>query len=102
MKDNRLGAVALICGAVSGIITLTFHPGGGQHRVSPAQFEMLIAIVVGIHALAMCGLPLSFAGALALSRRIDSPFRLELLGLIIYGFGLVAMMGAAAMSGLVT
>lgn len=103
MNDNRLGGLALMLGAVSGIITLTFHPGGGgQHHVSPAQFEMLIAVIIGVHAFAITGLPVSFAGALALTRRIDSPLRLAVLGLIVYGFGLVAMMAAATISGLVS
>jgi hypothetical protein len=103
MKDNRLGAIALILGAVSGIITLTFHPtGGGAHHVSPAQFEILIAVVVGVHALAIAGLPFSFLGALVLSRRLDSPNRLATTALVIYGFSLAAIMFAATMSGLVT
>jgi len=102
MNDNRLGGLALILGALSGIITLTFHPAGGSHRVTPAQFEILIAVIVGVHALAICGLPIAFAGALALTRRIDSPMRIALFGLIVYGFGLVAVMAAATMSGLVT
>lgn len=101
MNDNRLGGLALILGALSGIITLTFHPAGGSHQVTPAQFEILVAVIVGVHALAICGLPISFAGALALTRRIDSPMRLALFGLIVYGFGLVAVMAAATMSGLV-
>lgn len=102
MNDNRLGGLALILGAVSGILTLTFHPAGGEHRVTPAQFETLIAVVIGVHALAITGLPVSFAGALALTHRIDSHLRLALFGLIIYGLGLIAVMIAATMSGLVT
>jgi hypothetical protein len=102
MNDNRLGGLALILGAISGIITLTFHPAGGQHRVTPAQFEVLIAVIIGVHVLAIAGLPVSFAGALALTHRIDSPLRLALFGLIIYAFGTVAVMAAATMSGLVT
>lgn len=103
MKDNRLGAIALILGAVSGIITLTFHPSGsGAHHVTPAQFEILIAVVVGVHALAIAGLPFSFVGTLVLSRRLDSRNRVSLVALVIYAFGLVAIMAAATMSGLVT
>ena len=102
MKDNRLGALALILGAISGIITLTFHPAGGAHHVTPAQFEILIAVVIGVHALAIAGLPFSFLGTLALSRHIDSPNRIAIVALVIYGFSLVAIMAAATMSGLVT
>jgi hypothetical protein len=101
MNDTRLGGLALILGAICSFLTLTFHPAGGGHRVTPAQFEALIALVIGIHALAISGLPVSFLGALALTRRIDSPFRFGLLGLTIYGFGLIAALAAATMSGLV-
>ncbi len=102
MKDNRLGAIALILGTVSGIITLSLHPSGGAHHVSPAQFEKLILLVIGVHALAIAGLPFSFLGTFALSRRLESPSRLALLALVIYGLSLVAIMSAATMSGLVT
>jgi len=99
MKDNRLAGLALILGALCGILTLTFHPGG-QHRVTPAQLETLIAVVIGVHALAITGLPVSFAGALGLTKQIQSP--VALFGLIVYGFGCAAVMTAAAFSGLVT
>ena len=100
MNHNRLGGIALIVGALFGIVTLTFHPTGGEHRVTAAQFETLIAVTVGVHALAISGLPISFAGALGLSRQINSP--IALFGLIIYGFGCAAVMIAATASGLVT
>ena len=103
MKDNRLGAIALIIGAITGVVVLTFHPGGGghEHRVTPAQFEVLVAVIVGVHVLAISGLPFAFLGATALSRKIDSPNRVALVALVIYGFSLVAVMIAASMSGLV-
>ena len=105
MKDNRLGAVALIIGAITNVIVLTFHPGGGgghELHVTQAQFDMLIAVVVGVHVLAISGLPFSFLGATALSRKINSPNRVALLALVIYAFSLVAIIIAASMSGLVT
>jgi hypothetical protein len=101
MKDNRLGAIALLIGALGGIIVLTFHPGGG-HRVTPAQLDSLILLIVGVHALAIATMPFSFAGALALAREFPSRARLGILALIVYGLGLIAMMSAATMSGLVT
>jgi hypothetical protein len=105
MNDNRLGAVALIIGALTGVTVLTFHPGGGgghQLHVTPAQFDLLIAVVVGVHVLAIASLPISFLGAGAIWRKIDSPSRAGLLALVIYALSLVAMLIAASMSGLVT
>jgi hypothetical protein len=57
--------------------------------------------MIGVHVLAIAGIPFSFLGALALTRRLDSPTRLALAGLVIYSLSLVAVMIAPAMSGLV-
>ncbi|HWM26797.1 MAG TPA: hypothetical protein VNP98_18410 [Chthoniobacterales bacterium] len=101
MKDNRLGGIALIIGAVSGMITMSLHPVTGAHPITPAQFEKIAMFMVGVHVLAIAGVPFSFLGALALTRRLDSPGRVAMTGLVIYGLGLVAVMIAPAMSGLV-
>ena len=101
MKDNRLGGIALILGAVSGMITMSLHPVAGAHPMSPAQFEKIAMLMIGVHVLAIAGVPFSFLGALALARRLNSPGRMALVGLVIYSLGLVAVMIAPAMSGLV-
>jgi hypothetical protein len=101
MKDNRLGGIALIVGAVSGMITMSLHPVAGAHPITPAQFENLASLMIGVHVLAIAGIPFSFLGALALTRRLDSPSRLALAGLVIYSLSLVAVMIAPAISGLV-
>ncbi len=101
MNDNRLGGIALIIGAVSGMITMSLHPVAGAHPITPAQFEKIAMLMIGVHVLAIAGVPFSFLGALALTRRLDSPGRMALAGLVIYSLGLVAVMIAPAMSGLV-
>jgi hypothetical protein len=101
MKDYRLGGIALIIGAVSGMITMSLHPVAGAHPIAPEQFEKLATLIIGVHVLAIAGVPFSFLGALALARRLDSPGRLALAGLVVYSLGLVAVMIAPAMSGLV-
>ena len=101
MKDNRLGGIALIIGAVSGMITMSLHPVAGAHPITPERFEKLAMLLIGVHVLAIAGIPFSFLGALALARRLDSPGRIAMAGLVIYGLGLVAVMIAPAMSGLV-
>jgi hypothetical protein len=101
MKDNRLGGIALIVGAVSGMITMSLHPVTGPHPITPAQFEKLATLMIGVHVLAIAGIPFSFLGALALTRRLNSPARLALVGLVIFSLGLVAVMIAPAISGLV-
>ena len=101
MNDNRLGGIALVLGAVSGMLTMSLHPVAGAHPITPAQFERLAGLMIGVHVLAIAGLPFSFLGALALSGQLDSPGRLALTGLVIYSLGLVAVMIAPALSGLV-
>jgi hypothetical protein len=101
MKDNRLGGIALILGAVSGMITMSLHPVAGAHPITPDQFEKIAMLNIGVHVLAIAGLPFSFLGAFALTRRLDSLGHIALTGLVIYSLGLVAVMIAPAMSGLV-
>jgi hypothetical protein len=104
MRDNRNGGIALIIGAISGIITMILHPvtgGGGGHVITPAQFERLTTLMTGVHVLAIAGIPFLFLGALALSRQLEMGGRLALTALVIYSLGLVAVMIAPAMSGLV-
>lgn len=80
---------------------MSLHPVTGGHPITPVQFEKLTGLLIGVHALAIAGLPLSFLGALVLARRLDSPARVGLLALVIYTLGLIAVMIAPAMSGLV-
>src|SRR5438270_7882033 len=101
MKDNRLGGIALIIGAVSGIITMAVHPVTGGHPITPAQFETLAAVLIGVHVLAIAGIPFLFLGALVLTRRLDSASRVALTALAISSLSLVAVMIAPAISGLV-
>src|SRR5947207_10243523 len=101
MKDNRLGGIALIVGAVSGITTMAIHPVTGGRPITSAHFETLAAVLIGVHVLAIAGIPFLFLGGLALTRRLDSPSRVAVTALAIYSLSLVAVMIAPAISGLV-
>lgn len=101
MKDNRLGGLALMIGATAGIITMSLHPTAHHGLMSRQEMETLEWLTRGVHALAIASLPLTFVGALAVARQLDSPTRLSLLALVIYGFALIAIMIAASMSGFV-
>src|SRR5206468_819748 len=74
---------------------------GGAHVMNPQQFERLLSLVIGVHVLAIAGIPFLFLGALALTRQLNSPARLSLLALASYGMGLFAIVVAPAVSGLV-
>jgi hypothetical protein len=100
MTDERIGGVALIAGAVLGIVTMSLHPSG-HDLGAPGQLESLATLAVFVHVLAITSLPVSFFGALALTQRLVSARRLATAALVVYGFGLAAVMIAAAVSGFV-
>jgi hypothetical protein len=101
MRDNRLGGVALVAGAIAGMITMSLHPTGQHGIMSQHEMHILALLTRSVHALAIAGLPLSFLGAMVLTQRLNSPNRLSLAALVIYGFAAVAIMIAASMSGFV-
>lgn len=100
MTDDRKGGLALIAGTLGSIVTMSLHPTG-HDLMSPGQAEVMARLTVFVHALALASLPILFLGVLALARRLDGPGRQGLAGLVVYGFGLTAVMSAATASGLV-
>jgi len=100
MNDDRLGGLALIAGAVAGLVTMSLHPTG-HDLAAPGQFAVAAFRNAAVHGLAIASLPVSFLGALALSRRLESPARLATAALVVYGFALAAVMNAAVVAGFV-
>jgi len=100
MADNRKCGWALIAGAVAGIVTMALHPTGHDFAVA-GQFDAVARLNTAVHTLAMMAVALSFLGAIGLYRLLESPSRLSLSALVIYGFASVALINAAAFSGLV-
>lgn len=100
MTDDRMSGVALIAGSVAGIITMSLHPSG-RDFVEPGQLERMAFMTTAVHSLALASLPVLFLGAMGLSRRLASANRLVIAALVAYGFAIVAVMNAAAVSGLV-
>ncbi len=100
MTDDRMGGIALIAGVVGGMVTMVLHPTG-HDLLAPGRLASMALLATGVHALALASLPVSFLGALALSRRLASPDRLGVAALVVYGFALAAAMAAAVVSGLV-
>jgi hypothetical protein len=101
MTDNRMSGAALIAGMIGFIITMAFHPTG-HDLVSPEHSASMMQVNVAVHSLALVCIPILFLGALGLTRRLASPNRLALAGLVLFGFSEVAVMIAAGVSGLVT
>jgi hypothetical protein len=100
MNDDRLGAIALIAGAAGGLVTMLLHPTG-RDLFAPGHLAPAAFLAASVHALAIASMPVSFLGALALSRRVESPLRLAVAALVVYAFALAAAMMAAIVSGFV-
>ena len=99
MTENRLAGLALIAASCGMIITMAFHPQG---HITSAQLPGMIRTLILVHGLALACIPVLFLGTWGLSRRMATPSRLNVAGLVLYAFGLVAVMGAAVADGLVT
>jgi hypothetical protein len=99
MTDDRLSGLALISGSIGIIITMSLHPTG---HVAAAQVEPMIHMLIAVHALGLACVPVMFLGAWGLTRRVASPDRLAVTGLVLYTFALLAVMNAAVAEGLVT
>lgn len=99
MSDDRISGWALILGSVGTIITMAFHPSG---HIAPDRMESTIRMLIAVHSLALACVPLLFIGIIGLARRLRSGHRLAISGVVVYGFGSIAVMSAAVMDGLVT
>ena len=100
MTDERKSGWALIAGTVAGIIIMALHPTG-HDIVAPGQLESILRLSIAVHAVALFSLPVLFLGAWGLSRRVETGNRIALAGLVTYAFGLVAVMNAGVLNGLV-
>jgi hypothetical protein len=100
MTDNQKGGIALIVGAIGGLVTMAMHPTGGG-VLTPAQYERFALMNIVAHSLAIASSPISFLGALALTRQLQSPDRFSISALVMYGFAIVAGMMAATASGFI-
>ncbi len=80
---------------------MAVHPIAHHGLISRTEMERLELLTRVVHGLALATLPLMFLGAFVLARRLDTPRRIAMLALAIYGFALIALMGAATMSGFV-
>ena len=100
MNDNRIGGILVIAGSVAGLITMAVHPTG-HGAMFPAEVASMVKLNRAAHALAIAGLPLLFLGAVILTRQLAASGRSAWAALVFYGFGAVAIMISAAMSGFV-
>lgn len=100
MTIERAGALALIVGTVAMAGVMVLHPTA-HGAASPEQATAMLRIGVIVHAIAIASAPLLTFGFVALTRSAGWQNPLAVLALTNYAFGAIAVMIAAAMSGLV-
>ncbi|MDZ4867313.1 MAG: hypothetical protein SGI91_08345 [Alphaproteobacteria bacterium] len=98
MTNERAGAIALIAGTIAMIGVMALHPEG-VHAGPGAQPVLRLGLIV--HGVAIAATPLLTFGFFALSRHIGFDRPLAALAFFFFAFGAIAVMLAAAMSGLV-
>ena len=97
MKGDAIYGVALIAGALMGMVTMVLHPTGNQLL---ADVQHVAPLGAAVHALALSALPVSFFGAIGLSRVLGTSGNAALAALVAYGMAQIAVMTAAVASGL--
>lgn len=98
MDFTKSGGVAWILGSGMMLVTMSLHPTG--HDLATREVLAHGAFLArSTHALALLSLPLHFLGALALTRHLGGAS--SLIGSIVFGQGLVAVMLAAIASGFI-
>ncbi len=102
MKNRSIYSIALIIGAVGGVVTMLFHPTGHDLLAQSGEMARRSQMIgVAAHSLALFSTPILFFGFLGLSRQLDLNRPLVVAALVSYSFGVVAVMCAAVFSGLV-
>lgn len=95
-RDAKYGG-ALIAGALAGLVTMAMHPTGSQLI---ADVQRMGPVVLAVHALALAAIPVSFFGALGLTRVLAVDGDSAIGALVAYGTAQAAVMIAAVASGL--
>ena len=101
MQHERLSGWALILGAIGGMVTMGFHPSGGDLMASRDGAAHLARVALLTHALGIASCPVSLVGAIGLSRHVARGRASSLLPLVVYATALVAALSATVNSGLV-
>src|SRR5437667_11183230 len=96
MPQERRAAVALLIGVVAPLLFMGMHPTGGDITTGGARLVMINHLV---HGVALAAQPVVFLGLLGLWRSLRSDAATA--ALVVYGFGIVAILSAATLSGFV-
>ncbi|HYF31250.1 MAG TPA: hypothetical protein VD993_09035 [Chitinophagaceae bacterium] len=94
---EKNAGIALIVFTILMTFTMVLHPAGGS-------FEYLLKVkmrIITTHAIALCSLPFALVGFWGLTRKLGTEYLLSVSALATMIFGLIAVMMAATVNGLV-
>jgi hypothetical protein len=100
LKSGQISGAALVLGALGGIVTMAVHPTGVQLNDAVDLARQAHATRLA-HGVALCSMPLMLFGLADFSRRTGFARMSALAGLSFYAFAIMAVLGAALMSGMV-
>ena len=98
MTRDPVAGTMLIAGSLLGLVVMALHPTG---PALAQDFEPQARLGAWVHGVAIASVPVLFLGLLGLVRRL-APSRLAVAGLVVFGWGSVAVLSAAVMSGFVS
>jgi hypothetical protein len=101
MNTNRKAGLALTIATVGTFVTMGLHPTGAE-TISNSAAGGANLITRGVHALAIAMLPLMLSGLLLLTLRLRSQLELAVAAYMSYALAVVAVLIAAAASGLLS
>jgi len=96
MPQERRAAVALLIGVLAPLLIMGMHPTGSGLTTGGARLVMINHLV---HGVSLAAQPVVFLGLLGLWRSLRSD--VATAALVVYGFGIVAILSAAVLSGFV-
>jgi hypothetical protein len=106
MTDDRKSGLAFLAGSLGGIVTMAIHPTAGGSMNASQVAHLVVASGIA-HSLAMVSFLVLFLGAIGLSRQLaarevhNKRDHVALAALVAYGFGVVALLLATAVSGFI-
>jgi hypothetical protein len=98
MHHNRSAGLTLIIGVTAPLLIIGMHSTAGDLTGDSGSRQVVVNYLV--HGVALAAQPLVFLGLLGVSRYLEWS-EMAIAALVVYGFGIVAVLPAAVLSGFV-
>jgi hypothetical protein len=100
MTTHRSAALALTAGSVAGLVVMAFHPTGSE--AAGDATGRTLTVVAAVHWLAIVAQPVLLAGAVGLTAHLRTRRDTAVAALVFFAVASLAVLIAAAASGLVS